>query len=193
MKKFNEAINEILQIIGEQTLPDGQPIEDIYEAEQASLHIDNIKQEVLSEGWTFNTEENWPLTPNASGLILVPYGALRVDAVSGNIIRKDGKLYNRDTHTFQFTSSVLCDVVWDIDFDLLPPMMQQYITLKAGRIVYQRFIGDTNMLSVLKNDEEEARLRMYMHEDDVGDYNIFDDTSVSRIISRTTNPSGLRG
>lgn len=194
MKKFNDGINQILQIIGEQTLPDGQSITDIYEAEQASLLIDVTKSEVLSEGWSFNSEDNWPLVPDTSGYIQIPYGALRVDPSDGSkYIRRDGKLYNTTTKSFKFTTKVSCDVVWDVEFDLLPPIMQQYIVLKAGRILYQRLIGYNELLSVLKTDEQEARMRLDLHEDDVNDYNIFDDASVSRAILRTSNPVGLRG
>jgi hypothetical protein len=194
MKKYNDAINIGLQIIGEQTIEGQISIDGIYEAEQMSMLIDLTKAEVLAEGWVFNTDTNWTLVPDNEGYIVVPADVLKVDA-SGttNIIRKDGKLYDRANQTYKFTNSVACDVTWDIEFDELPPIMQQYITLKASRLLYQRLVGDANMLNVLLKDEQEAFFRVKLHEDDIGDYNIFDDQSVSRVITRTANPTGLRG
>ena len=192
MRKYNEAINLALQVIGEQIIENDVSIEGIYEAEQADLLIENVKEELLSEGWTFNTDEAWSLAPDVEGYITVPADVIRVDTAS-NYIRKDGKLYDKDNQTYKFTSAVSCDIVWDLDFDVLPPIMQQYITLKASRILHQRLVGDADVLSILVQDERDALVRVKMHEEDIGDYNIFDNTTVSRVISRTVNPVGVRG
>ena len=191
MRKYNEAINLALQVIGEQIIENDVSIEGIYEAEQADLLIENVKEELLSEGWTFNTDFNWSLAPDVEGYITVPADVIRVDTAS-NYIRKDGKLYDKDNQTYKFTSAVSCDIVWDLDFDVLPPIMQQYITLKASRILHQRLVGDADVLSILVQDERDALVRVKMHEEDIGDYNIFDNTTVSRVISRTVNPVGVR-
>lgn len=192
MRKYNEAINLALQVIGEQIIENDVSIEGIYEAEQADLLIENVKEELLSEGWTFNTDEAWSLAPDVEGYITVPADVIRVDTAS-NYIRKDGKLYDKDNQTYKFTSAVSCDIVWDLEFDVLPPIMQQYITLKASRILHQRLVGDADVLSILVQDERDALVRVKMHEEDIGDYNIFDNTTVSRVISRTVNPVGVRG
>lgn len=195
MKKYNDAINLALQTIGEQIVEGSTPIEGIYEAEQADLLIETTKEEILSEGWSFNTDTNWELTPDTDGYIVINEDILRIDptATGTNAVRKDGKLYDKTNQTFVFNNTVNCDIIWNYDFDDLPFIAQQYITLKASRILYQRLIGDTTMLNVLIKDEQEALLRLRMHEDDVLDNNIFDDTSVSRILTRTANPVGLRG
>jgi len=192
MRKYNEAINLALQVIGEQIIENDVSIEGIYEAEQADLLIENVKEELLSEGWTFNTDEAWSLAPDVEGYITVPADVIRVDTAS-NYIRKDGKLYDKDNQTYKFTSAVSCDIVWNLEFDVLPPIMQQYITLKASRILHQRLVGDADVLSILVQDERDALVRVKMHEEDIGDYNIFDNTTVSRVISRTVNPVGVRG
>ena len=195
MNKYNDAINECLQVIGEQRIEGDLSIEGIDEAEQADALIESTKEEILSEGWSFNYDSEWTLSPDTDGYIVVPPSALRVDPSeeSEKYIRKGGKLYDKDGKTFKFTSSVDCDIVWNIAFDEIPSIMQKYIVLKASRILYQRLVGDTNMLSILMDDEKQARLRVNIHEDDVNDYNIFDNSTVSRALTRTTNPVGLRG
>ena len=192
MRKFNEAINLALQVIGEQIIENDVSIEGIYEAEQAALLIENVKEELLSEGWTFNTDSSWDLTPDTDGYITVPADVIRVDTPS-DIIRKDGKLYSKTDQSYKFTSPVSCDMVWNLEFDVLPPIMQQYIVLKASRILHQRLVGDADVLNVLIKDEQEALMRVKLHEEDIGDYNIFDNPTVARVISRTTNPTGVRG
>jgi len=195
MNKYNGAINECLQVIGEQTIEGDLSIVGIYEAEQADALIETTKEELLSEGWSFNSDSDWTLSPDTDNYIVVPPSALRVDPSDekSNYIRKDGKLYNKDTRTYKFENSVDCDVVWNIEFDEIPSIMQKYIVLKAARLLYQRFVGDTDMLTILVRDEQEARTRVDMHEDDVNDYNIFDNPTVARALTRNSNPVGLRG
>lgn len=195
MKKYNQAINEILQVLGEQIVEGDLSIEGIYEAEQADLNIEIVKEEILSEGWSFNTDTNWEFSPDTDNYIVIPTTVLRVDpSVQGNdIIRKDGKLYDKGNFTYKFNTSVNCDVIWNLDFDDLPLIAQRYITLRAARITYQRLIGDNSTLEILLRDEDQALLKLRQHEDDIQDYNIFDDTTVSRIITRTASPTGIRG
>lgn len=194
MIKYNEAINECLMVIGEQIIEDTISIEGIYEAEQADRVIEQIKREILSEGWSFNTDSSWPFSTDYDGYITLPPNVLRVDATDGSdYIRKDGKLFDKGNLTYKFSNSVACDVIWDLDFDDLPEAAQNYIIHKASRIMYQRFVGDLNMVQALMSDERESLIRLRVHEDEVGDYNIFDDQSVSRALSRTSNPTGIRG
>lgn len=195
MNKYNDAINICLSVIGEQVIEGTLSIDGIYEAEQADILIEATKEEILSEGWTFNTDTKWPLLPDTSGYITVPAGVLRVDPSeeSNKYIRKDGKLYNKEAFTYNFTDAVECDIVLDLDFDDLPVIMQQYIVLKASRILYQRLVGDKTMLGALIQDEREALLKVKTHEDDVQDYNIFDNSTVARVIRRNTNPTGVKG
>lgn len=195
MNKLNDAINVVLMTIGEQILEEDIPITGIYEAELADMIIENVKEELLSEGWSFNTDENWSFTPDINGYVTLPELTLRVDPTDAtiNYISKEGKLYDKTNQTYKLTQAVKCDVVWNVEFDYLPPIMQQYIVTKAARIVYQRIVGDTNMLQVMLKDEQDALIRVRIYEDDVNDWNIFDDASVSRAITRTGNPTGIRG
>lgn len=195
MKKYNDAINLALQTIGEQIIEGDLSIDGIYEAEAADLLIETTKEEILSEGFSFNTDYDWELAPDINGYIVIPETVIRIDGSStgDDVVRKDGKLYNKVTKDYLFNNSVKCDIIWNHDFDDLPPIAQQYIVLKAARILYQRLVGDTSMLNILIQDEREALVRLRLHEDEVMDNNIFDDQSVSRALSRTTNPVGLRG
>lgn len=194
MTKYNEAINIVLQAVGEQTIDETISIDGNYEAEQADTLIERCKEELLTQGWSFNSESGWEFTPDISGIITLPSTVLFVDATSNTTVKKLGnRLYNVTYKTFVFNAPVTCDVYWNYDFDDLPLIAQTYIIARASRIMYQRFVGDTSMLNILKMDEQEAYINLKIYEDEIGDYNIFDDTAVSRALTRTSNPTGIRG
>lgn len=196
MKLYNEAINVILQALGEPLLVDEDSIEGIFEAEQAEFTIDQVKKQILSEGWYVNTDENWPLLPDTNGYIAVPSTALKIDSSAStgkNLIVKDYKLYDKDNQTYIFdtTVGIECDIVWNVDFDDLPHSFQRYITLKAARTLSQRLDGDINMIRVLIQDEQEALALLKREEFDSADYSIFDNDNVRRVVDRTSNPRGV--
>jgi|SaaInl8_200m_RNA_FD_contig_123_2712_length_1949_multi_214_in_2_out_2_2 hypothetical protein len=195
MKLENDAINVVLRVIGEPPLDVGTAYTDLFEAEAAYDTLEIVKQEILSDGWTFNSETDREYIPDVDGYIVVPENVLRIDPsdTGSDFVRKDGKLYDRETKSYIFTAAVGCDVIFNFDFDDIPNAFQNYISLRAARLVYQRLVGDVNTIGYLKQDEQEAYLKCLHHEDDTGDYNIFDENTVARVISRTTNPTGIRG
>ena len=195
MKKYNDALNEMLDVIGEQTLDTGDSIDGIQEAEKADTLLEKIKVQILSQGWSFNKEYNRDYIPDINGYIVIPENVLSIDSstTTDNFFAKDGKLYNEDDKSYIFTATIEADVTFDLDFDDIPVIAQNYILNKASRIFYQRMVGDTNIIQLLMNDEKEALQIFKDYERDLVDANIFDDTTVSRIITRNSNPTGLRG
>lgn len=191
MKKYNQAINLVLQRLGEPLLSIEDGIDGIFEAEQADFLIEDVKEEVLSKGWNVNTDDEWPLYKDNNNYIVVPSGVLKLDATDGNYIVKDGKLYDKDNRTYKFNDvdSINCEIVWDLDFDDLPKNFQKYIALKAARLAVQTLNGETAQLNILMRDEQEAKFQMEQEELEGSDYNIFDNSSVSRIVDRGSNPS----
>jgi|SaaInlV_110m_DNA_1040235.scaffolds.fasta_scaffold02442_3 hypothetical protein len=195
MNKLNNAINIILQNLGEQTLGATEAIDGIFEAEQASLVIDEIKTQVLAFGYNFNTDKVWEFVPDMDGYIAIPDNALSVDPTDTgqDYVVKDHKLYNKDDVTYVFTSTVEAEVIWDVPFDDVPLIVQHYIVTRASRMLVQRLTGNETMLQYLLNDEEKAKVEVLNWDSDIGDYNVFDSSTTMRIINRTTNPRGLKG
>lgn len=194
MKKYNEAINIIMQALGEPLLATEDSIDGIFEAEQADFTLEQVKTEVLSEGWFANTDENWLLVPDEFGYIGVPANSLRI--ISNGIIVKDGKLYNKQLQTYKFDylpegGGITCNVLWDLDFDDLPYAFQRFIALRAARLLSQRLDGDVNMIRILMNDEQAAKFLVEREDFESAEYSIFDNDSVRRIVDRKTNPRAL--
>lgn len=172
------AVNEILASIGqapvtqlEQTNPD---VAICYNT------LIQLSREVQSEGWTFNTEVEYPFTPDVNDFIYVPNNILRIDiSPYYNIGRKeavlrDGRLYNKTDHTYAWTdSTVYCDIMWFFTWEDLPAVMQDYITSRASVVVSQRLIGDENQFTLLKDRENRMRASVQEYETQQGEYTMF--------------------
>ena len=67
--------------------------------------LDSMNREVQGEGWNFNTEINYPFTPDNDGEIVVPGNVLQIsDNKNSNVqayqtVLRGGKLYDKISHT----------------------------------------------------------------------------------------------
>ena len=101
------AINQILASVGQApvtTLDQTNP--DVAIAYDTLIQV---SREIQSEGWTFNKEQDYPFTPDSNNEILIPSNVLQIDisAETGNeemdVIRRNGKLYDKQEHSYTFT------------------------------------------------------------------------------------------
>ena len=148
-----QAVNQILASVGqapvttlEQTNPD---------VAIAYSTLQQVSREVQAEGWTFNKEYHYPLTPNDDDEIVIPNNILQMDLCTDEYynkdkdpIRRDGKLYDRTNHSFKWDQRELYfDITWLFDWDDLPPVIKDYITSRAATIISMRIVGDANFVS----------------------------------------------
>ena len=175
------AVNEILASVGQapvntldQTNPD---VAIVYDT------LLNVSREVQSEGWTFNTEEYYPMTPDANGEIVIPNNMLQIDLHDEKdnqyeSVRRSGKLYEKINHTFDWTAltgwdTVRCDIVWFFDWIDLPRPIQDYIVAKAATVVSSRIVGDPQQYRMLQAKEIDNRAKAMEYECNQGDYTFF--------------------
>jgi len=175
------AVNEILASVGQApvtTLDQTNP--DVAIAYDTLL---NVSREVQSEGWTFNTEEYYPMTPDNNGEIVIPNNILQIDLHdekdnSYESVRRSGKLYEKINHTYDWTTltgwtEVNCNIVWFFDWVDLPRPIQDYITARAAAIVSSRIVGDPQQFQMLQQKEIQARSHAMEYETRQGDYTFF--------------------
>jgi len=173
------AINQILASVGQApvtTLDQTNP--DVAIAYDTLLQV---SREVQSEGWSFNKEEHYDFTPNTSDEIEIPNNILQLDLTQNvsnsdkDVIRRDGKLYDKYNHTYKWTSGVAveCDVTWFFDWVDLPVPIQDYITAKSAVMVSSRIVGDPNQYQMLQQNEAYARAVALEYECNQGDYTFF--------------------
>ena len=179
------AINQILMACGQApvtTLDETNP--DVAIAYQTLLEV---SREVYSEGWSFNTEPHFVMTPDSNNEILIPNNVLQIDLNrfkhpdSYDTIRKKdngiSKLYDLHDHTFEFKNAtddkIYVDVIWMTPFEDIPQVFQDYITVRASRIASTRMVNNPQAAELIAQDEAQARAVALEYDTNQGDYNIF--------------------
>jgi len=171
------AVNQILQSCGQApvtTLDQTNP--DVAIAYQTLLEV---SREVQAEGWSFNKEYNYELTPDNNNQILIPSNMLQVDLshnaanMDKDVIRRSGKLYDKANHTYTFTEKVECDITWLFDWVDLPTPIADFITARAASIVSSRIVGDNSQYAILQQKEAFTRAMALEYECNQGDYTYF--------------------
>lgn len=184
-----EAVNVMLSRIGESpvnTLTSG-----LEDAELAETILNNSSREVQSKGWVFNTDIDYSLTPDATTkYINLPSNTLKVDTrdtirqSSTDVVERGRRLYDRATHTYEFSDPVKVDIVTQLEFEDLPETARRYIMLKAARIFQDSVLGSESLHRFQQEDEERAWIELQDYQADTGDFNIFDSYDVAETILR---------
>jgi hypothetical protein len=171
------AVNQILGAVGQApvtTLDQTNP--DVAIAYDTLVEVN---REIQSEGWVFNTEEEYPFTQDTNGEILIPDNILLLDLSSIyenmgiEVVKRNGKLYNKTEHTFTWTAPVNCDVVWLFDFSDLPVPFRDLIVARASLQASTKMVGDTTIYQMLQQKESLARANAMEYECNQGDYSFF--------------------
>ena len=174
------AINQILSSCGQApvtTLDQTNP--DVAIAYDTLLQV---SREVQAEGWTFNKEFHYEFTPDSNDEIVIPNNILQIKLSknSANVdydgIRRNGKLYDRQHHTYKWediTTPIEMDIVWEFDWVDLPQPVQDFITARASALVSQRIIGDQTQYQMLQQQEAFARAMALEYDTQQGQYTFF--------------------
>jgi hypothetical protein len=171
------AVNQILGAVGQApvtTLDQTNP--DVAIAYDTLL---DTSREVQAEGWSFNTETEYPFNPDTNGDIIIPDNVLMIDLSDLyenrgiDVVRRNGKLYNKIDHTFTWTASLKCDVLWLFEFSDLPIPFQDYVTSKAAVQASTKMVGDKDLYTMLQQREARMRVNVLEFDCNEGDYSFF--------------------
>jgi len=173
-----DAVNQILSSVGQ------APVTtlDLQNPEVAIVlnTLREVNRMVQAEGWTFNTERHYELTPDSvTGEIVFPTNALSIDTnryshyADYDPVRRDGKLYDRQNHTYEWSQAIDADIVWYFEFTDIPPAIQQYIVARAARMCAIKMVGDKELNALLKEQEAITRAVAMEYECQQGDYTMF--------------------
>jgi len=173
------AVNEILGSVGQApvtVLDQTNP-----EVAFAFTTLMDISREVQAEGWSFNREYEYPITPDSNGNINIPANVLQMDLSSlyentdHDTVIRDGRLYDKLNHSFTWTTTTTfkVDIVWYFDFDDLPQVFKDYVVARAATRAATRLVGDTNLAQTLAAYEALRRANCMEYECNQGDYTMF--------------------
>ena len=185
-----EAVNTMIAVIGEAPVNTlggtAVPITVV----QAENVLDETSRAVQSEGWHFNTEHEYPFTPDATtSKITLPSNVLTIDLdpqiyTDVDPVQRGNTLYDRKNHTDVWTKEVKASVTFQLDFTEIPEQFRNYITIKAARIFSNRFLGSREIEGFALRDEVEAKARAIDSDSENADRTIFDNYSVMRVLDR---------
>jgi hypothetical protein len=188
-----QAVNEILASIGQApvttieaqtiTYEDGTSAEIPINPEVAIVYetLTQVSREVQAEGWTFNKENEYPMTPDSNGYLSMTGSMLQMDlsdtvanSAFDTVIR-NGRLYDKIEHTdvWDTTETYDVDVVWYYDFSDLPQVFRDYVTSRAATRCAIRLVGDVNLTQALSSFETWRRANCLEYECAEGDYTMF--------------------
>ena len=173
-----DAVNQILSSVGQ------APVTTLdLQNPEVSIVLNTLREvnrQVQSEGWVFNTERDYELIPDSTtNQITYPSNMLQIDTTQDHhkgdydVVRRNGKLYDKLHHTYTFTESIKADVVWFFDFTDVPPAFQVYITARAARMCATKLIGDQEINKLLAEQEIQTRAAAMEYECNQGDYSMF--------------------
>jgi hypothetical protein len=140
-----------------------------------------VSREVQAEGWIFNKEYDYPITPDNNNEVKIPSNVLQMDLnrhytqnMDRDSVNRGGKLYDRTNHSYKWTDATLyVDIIWELDWGSIPEPIQAFITARAAAIVSSRIIGDPTQYQLLIQKEAVTRSAALEYECSQGDYTFF--------------------
>jgi hypothetical protein len=185
-----EAINIMLSTIGEAPISSLSADQSTVDVAIAQAVLREVSIQVQQEGWQFNTEINWLMTPvQGSNEIQIPANCIQIDTTEPDrdidVAMRGQRLYDRINHTYEFTKAIRVSMVLLLDFLDLPQAARFYINVRAARVFQQRVVGSELLGSFTARDEALARASLKKLDSNNADYNILTGSwSVARILTR---------
>lgn len=180
-----EAINTLLTSIGE--APVSQEGTGLAEEAIASAVLDEVSRAVQLIGWSWNREDNFPLSRDGTGHINLPTHTLKADFGTPAYVARGGRVYDKRNHTYVFTSDITATLVFGLPWDELSESVRSYITYRAGRTFQARQVSAQVLHEFTKIDEQTAWATLVAAEHEVANLSIFDNAEVARMLDRSSS------
>lgn len=149
-------VNEMLGTLGEAPINDIDAFHPL--VPRAVTTIDTTNYLIQSDAWWFNTER-LTLTPQVGTKeILLPSDCMSVDIAERRprVAMRNGKLYNLDESTYEFSNSVAVVLRRLVPFEQTPPSARAYIGARAVQKFQTSIDGDSTKMRELKSDTAAA-------------------------------------
>ena len=171
------AVNNILGAIGQSPITtlnfDNPEISFIYNL----LRDANV--DTQAEGWHFNTEKHVKFSPDTNGNISIGNDILSMDLHDNrfdrrkDLVRRNGKIYDKIKHTDVFTEDLDLDVVRLYQFEDLPIVFRRYITNRASRAAATQLVTNPQLVKLLAQQEALSRAALMEYECNQADHSMF--------------------
>jgi len=181
-----EAVNICLSTIGEQPV-NSIPESGVNKATMARDMLYEKSRELQEEGLACNKEVEVELSLNGDNQIVLPINCISVDPTYGDdndFVERNGKLYDRENHTYTFTKNVYVDIVYFLQWTDLPEHVRRYITISTARIFQKRVLGNETIDKFSIEDEYKAKSQFIRKELNIEDMSLLDNLNVNPRVYR---------
>lgn len=182
-----EAVNAMLGTIGESPISTLEISGSVF-TEMAKSTLHEISREVQAKGWYFNSETDYPVTPDINGEIILPLNTLSVDPTaeywSYDLVQRGTRMYDRGNHTYTINKTVKFNFIFFLAFEEMPENARRYVTIRAARLFQDRTIGSQEIHGFTKDDENAAYVSLEHANGDAADFNILSSPSSTNILER---------
>lgn len=181
-----EAVNIMLSAVG------SSPVSSLDAGAEVAIAkniLRETRRDVLSRGWAFNYETEVKLSP-VDNQITLSESIMRIDGSVGfnsglDLVQRGTRLYDRKSHTYTITSEVTVDVIYNLEWSLLPEVARRYIMIRAARVFGDRVTGYGPQHNYTLADEYQAMTDMKDAEGDTADHNMLTGNwDVYRVVHR---------
>lgn len=176
------------------------------DAANAIRALDNASVKIQTNrgnGWYFNREVDWKLTPDPiNGEVTLPNNTLAILADRTHycdnpdyLQRRGNRVYDMQRHTYDLSSRVDKDgkigfmIVVGLEFDALPEAAKQAIAWRARRLFCQDQEGDPNTYKMQTPDEQMAWAELQAAEMKSRRHNYFRNGALQRFVARGGGPN----
>lgn len=167
-----EAINTMLSCIGQSPLSTLSGTKSYFTVAAQNILADETKR-IQLQGWDWNSEDNYQLTPDVNNIIYIPDDVIMVKfpvLYKNRYVVRAGKLYDKYNHTYEIESPIKVSIVFCFDFEDMPEAARQYAAMSAAYRFVKRELGAEKAAQFCQEDLLEARAAMEQHELEIGEY-----------------------
>ena len=174
------AVNSILGSIGQSPIT-ALNLQALQNPEISMVHniLMEVTKDVQNEGWHFNQEEHVSRSPDANGNFLIPTNYLRFDVSDGlydrtrDVVKRNGKLYDKVEHTDVFSSDLYFDITYLFDFEDIPSAIQRYIIARASVRAATQVVSNADLVQLLQLEEAKTLASAKEYDCEQGDHTFF--------------------
>lgn len=156
-----QTIEAINQMLGSAGIREVNSLDTTHRFTGTALNVlERTRKRLLARGggWWFNRDYVTLQPDPDDSKVYVPNDAMAITKQPIGISLRDRALYNNAASTDQFTSGVTLWLVKDMDFDIIPEVVAQYIAAEATVSFQRTYDGDSTKTRSLEADRDMARI-----------------------------------
>lgn len=179
-----QAVSELLASVGEDPVEDLMNLPPSGNTALATLRAQS--RDFQEEGHWFNQEDNYTMTPNDDGEIIIPDNIISITgSEGGDLVERRNRLYDRENKTYKFDDEVDCSVILHLPWEELPSAARRLITAYSTEMFVDGFPGAEGVTEARHRNLIRAKVAFERAVIRNGGYSLLDNETVQQQLRRT--------